>query len=296
MLRSVARRDERAGYGVSEDRIMTDHLPASGVTLLGVFAHPDDEQGLGGVFTKAVREGAKAYILCATRGQAGQISDPALATPETLGEVREQELRDAVAVFGWEPPILLDYYDGKVNQSPVETVADDIIRVMRELKPQVVVTFESTGGYGHVDHIAIHHATNLAIEKVNDPGYRPDLGPAHHVDKYYYIAFPRSAMQKFIQSMGEEADFGGDQRTIPLETMGIPDELISTVVDVREFRDVRVRGMAAHRTQFSVEELERFNSSETEDLFGRAHFMRIIPAPVPGTPFPDETDMLAGII
>lgn len=274
---------------------MTDHLPASGVTLLGVFAHPDDEQGLGGVFTKAVREGAKAYILCATRGQAGQISDPALATPENLGEVREQELRSAVSVFGWEPPILLDHHDGKLNQLPGGQLADEVLQVIRELKPRVVVTFESTGGYGHVDHIAIHHATNAAIAVSDDPTYRPDLGPAHHVDKYYYIAFPRSAMQKFIQSMGEEADFGGDQRTIPLEEMGIPDELISTIVDVRDLRDLRIRGMSAHRTQFAPEQIEFFNEA-TEDLFGRAHFMRIIPAPAPGTPLPDETDMLAGIV
>jgi LmbE family N-acetylglucosaminyl deacetylase len=275
---------------------MNDTFPASGVTLLGVFAHPDDEQSLSGVFTKAVRQGAKAYILCATRGQAGQISDPALATPENLGEVREQELRNAVAVLGWEPPILLDYYDGKLNQLPEGELADAILKVIRELKPQVVVTFESTGGYGHVDHIAVHHATNAAMAKVDDPAYKPELGPAHHVDKFYYTAFPRSAMQKFIASMGDDADFGGDQRTIELDQMGIPDELISTVVDVQDLRELSLQGLSAHKTQFSPESLEEFSSGATEDLFRFSHLMRINPAPAPGTPFPDETDMLAGIV
>ncbi|MGH2548894.1 MAG: PIG-L deacetylase family protein, partial [Thermomicrobiales bacterium] len=229
---------------------MTDSRSAAGVTLLGIFAHPDDEQGLGGVFTRGVQLGAKAYLVCATSGQAGQISDPALATPENLGEVREQELRDAIEGYGWEPPILLRYYDGKLNQLPEHELADSILKIIRELKPNVVVTFESTGMYGHVDHIAVHHATNAAMAVANDPEYRPDLGPAHRVDKYYYIAFPRSVMQLIIQSAGEDADFGGDQRTIPLDQMGVPDEEISTVIDVREFHDVRMKGMMAHRTQF----------------------------------------------
>jgi LmbE family N-acetylglucosaminyl deacetylase len=274
---------------------MTDHLPASGVTLLGVFAHPDDEQGLSGVFTQAVQQGAKAYILCATRGQAGQISDPALATPENLGDVREQELRNAVSVLGWEPPILLDHHDGKLNQLPDGQLADEVLQVIRELKPQIVVTFESTGGYGHVDHIAIHHATNEAIAKSADANYKPELGAAHQVDKFYYIAFPRSALQRFLKSMGEDADIGGDQRTIPLDEMGIPDEMISTVVDVRSYRDLRLRGMAAHRTQFTPDQIEAFTDA-TEEIFGVAHFLRIIPAPASGTPLPDETDMLAGIV
>lgn len=275
---------------------MTNQPPASGVTLLGIFAHPDDEQGLGGVFTKAVREGAKAYILCATRGQAGQISDPALATPENLGEVREQELRDAVSALGWEPPILLDYYDGKLNQLRDGELADAVLRVIRELKPQVVVTFESTGGYGHVDHIAIHHATNAAMAVVDNASYRPDLGPAHHVHKYYYSAFPRSVMQLLIQSTEEELDFGGDQRTIPMESMGVPDEEISTVVDVHELHELRMKGMLAHRTQFGPEAIERFTGPGAEGFWGTSYLMRIQPSPAPGTRFPDETDMLAGIV
>ena len=277
---------------------MTDQRPAAGVTLLGVFAHPDDEQGLSGVFTRAVEQGAKAYILCATRGQAGQISDPALATPENLGEVREQELRNALSVLGWEPPIFLDYYDGKLNQLPDGELADAVLRVIRELKPQVVVTFESTGGYGHVDHIAIHHATNAAVEHADDMSYRPDLGPAHEVDKLYYFAFPRSAMRKFIEAMGDEADIGGDQRTIPLEEMGIPDELISTVIDVRDYRELGYRALSQHRTQFNIEELERFGGGDSirDEFFGIAHLLRVKPAPAPGTPLPDETDILTGIV
>jgi LmbE family N-acetylglucosaminyl deacetylase len=276
---------------------MTDRPSAAGVTLLGVFAHPDDEQGLSGVFTRAVEQGAKAYILCATRGQAGQISDPALATPENLGEVREQELRNALSILGWEPPIFLDYYDGKLNQLPGGELADAVLRVIRELKPQVVVTFESTGVYGHVDHIAIHHATNAAIERSGDAGYRPDLGPAHEVPKYYYFAFPRSAMKKFIESAEDEADFGGDQRTISLEEMGTPDELISTVSDVRDYRALASRAISAHRTQFTAEARERMgNESPRDEFFGTTYLMRVKPAPSPGTQLPDETDILTGIV
>jgi LmbE family N-acetylglucosaminyl deacetylase len=276
---------------------MTDRPSAAGVTLLGVFAHPDDEQGLSGVFTRAVEQGAKAYILCATRGQAGQISDPSFATPENLGEVREQELRNALSILGWEPPIFLDYYDGKLNQLPDGELADAVLKVIRELKPQVVVTFESTGGYGHVDHIAIHHATNAAIARSGDASYRPDLGPAYDVPKFYYFAFPRSAMQKFIESMGDEADIGGDQRTISFEEMGTPDEIITTVSDMRDYRALAYRALSAHRTQFSAEALESFgNESPRDEFFGITHLLRVKPAPTPGAQLPDETDILEGIV
>ena len=158
-------RQEEGAFARSE-RIMMNSNDASGeLTLLGVFAHPDDEQGVGGVFTRAVREyGAKAYIVSVTSGQAGQISDPALATPENLGEVREQELRDAVALYGWEPPILLRYPDGGVADLPPRQLRDDLVKIIRELKPQVLVTFEKTGIYGHVDHIAVHFETFAAFE------------------------------------------------------------------------------------------------------------------------------------
>lgn len=263
--------------------------------MLGVFAHPDDEQSVGGAFTKAVKQGAKAYIICATRGEEGQISDPALATPENLGAVREQELRDAVALYGWEPPILLDYRDGTLSDVDPDELADAIVRVIRDLRPQVLATFEDTGIYGHRDHIAIHHAANAAFTRAADPEYRPDLGPAHRVKKFYYVAIPRSRMQRLIQAMGDEADVGGDERTIALSELGTPDEQITTLVETPELFEVRKAGTLAHRTQFGPEMMEYFEQYGGDTWFGNSYFIRVHPAPAPDAALPDEHDLLAGL-
>lgn len=268
------------------------------LTLLGVFAHPDDEQGVGGSFAKAVREhGAKAYVVSVTSGQAGQISDPALATPETLGEVREQELRAAAAIYGWESPILLGYQDGQVADLPPGQLRDDLVKIIRQLKPQVLVTFEKSGIYGHVDHIAVHFETFAAFEKAADSNHRPDLGPAHQVAKLYYVALPRSVIQEITRAMGEEVDFGGDQRTIGVNDLGTPDEEITTVVDVRDLLDLRSAGMFAHKTQFGEEMRKRVEQRrEASDFFGKESFIRAYPAPDPAATLPDETSILEGIV
>jgi LmbE family N-acetylglucosaminyl deacetylase len=277
---------------------MNSTVATEQLTLLGVFAHPDDEQGVGGAFTKAVREhGAKAYIVSVTSGQAGQISDPALATPETLGEVREQELRDAVALYGWEPPILLRYQDGQVADLPPGQLRDDLVKIIRQLKPQVLVTFEKTGVYGHVDHIAVHFETFAAFEKAADPNHRPDLGPAHQVAKFYYTAMPRSVMREITRAMGEEMDFGGDERTIEIDELGIPDEEITTLVDVHDLVALRSAGMFVHKTQFGEEMRKRIETRrKSNDFFGQEAFIRAYPAPDPDATFPDETSILEGIV
>jgi LmbE family N-acetylglucosaminyl deacetylase len=274
---------------------MTSIKRAAGITMLGVFAHPDDEQVVGGAFTRAVRQGAKAYIVCATRGEAGQISDPALATPDTLGAVREQELRDAVALYGWEPPILLDYRDGTLPDVDQGELADAIVLQIRTLKPQVLVTFEETGIYGHLDHIAIHHATNAAFRLAADAEYRPDLGRAHRVKKFYYVTIPFSRMQRLITAMGDGADVGGDRRTVELAEMGTPDEQITTIVETPELFEVRRAGTLVHRTQFGPELIELFKRYGEDTWFGSTFLVRAHPAPAAGTALPDEHDLLAGL-
>jgi LmbE family N-acetylglucosaminyl deacetylase len=274
---------------------MTSIKRAAGITMLGVFAHPDDEQVVGGVFTRAVRQGAKSYILCATRGEAGQISDPALATPETLGAVREQELRDALAIYGWEPPILLDYIDGTLSNVDQDELADAIVAVIRELKPQVLVTFEETGIYGHRDHIAIHHAATAAFRNAADADHRPDLGHAHRVKKFYYVTIPFSRLQRLIEAMGDEADVGGDERTIELTAMGTPDDQITTVVETPELLDLSRAGTLVHRTQFGPEMIEFFERFGADAWFGTTYLVRVHPAPLPGATLPDEHDLLAGL-
>lgn len=271
-----------------------------GPVILGCFAHPDDEQyGTSGALMRAAEAGARVHILCATRGQAGQISDPALATPETLGEVRERELRDALAILGLEPPILLDYEDGRLPEVDPGELRDAIVGEIRRLRPRVVITFERNGGYGHSDHIAMHHATVAAVRAAANPAHRSDLGDPHRADKLYFTGYPRSlmrAMNAMLAKYGFPPIDFGDVQTIPTEEIGTPDELVTTVVDARDLVARRLDAMRAHRTQFGED--GPWALATTEDalpLVGYDHFVRAIPAPAEDAALPDETSLLDGL-
>jgi LmbE family N-acetylglucosaminyl deacetylase len=142
--------------------------------ILASYAHPDDEQGVTGTLALYAQQGVRTGLICATRGELGEISDPALATPETLGAVREQEMRTAAAIAQIQHVWFLDYRDSGFVNSPrnqdpeafanadPEEVVGRIVRIIRMFKPQVIVTFDPTGGYGHADHIAISRWTTDA--------------------------------------------------------------------------------------------------------------------------------------
>src|SRR5919201_892613 len=227
--------------------------------LLAAFAHPDDEAfGIAGVFRKYRDEGAMTALVCATRGEAGEISDPALATPETLGQVREQELREAGRIIGVADLSFLDCRDGSLAQADPTVATGRLVRQIRRVRPQVVVTFDANGGYGHRDHMAIHRLTVAAFQQAGDPTCYPEQLAAglrpYAPQKLYFTAFARSAMRTMreaLQEMGG-ADFrpGGNAATIPLEEMGTPDELITTTFTLDEPQmDAKLRAMRAHPTQ-----------------------------------------------
>src|SRR5687767_1476631 len=123
--------------------------------LMAVYAHPDDEVfGVGGAMGYYADRGVKTILVCATRGEVGEISDPALATPETLAEVREQELRCAASTLGVSELIFLDYRDSGMDGTPPnqdprafiqanpEEAIEKLVRLIRREQPQVVLTFE----------------------------------------------------------------------------------------------------------------------------------------------------------
>ena len=275
---------------------MTSIGRAAGMRLLGIFAHPDDEQGIGASFTRNVERGAKAYLICSTRGESGQILVDGLATPETLGAVRTAELERAASVLGWEPPIILDYPDGGMHEINRERIVDDYVRLIREIRPHVVVTFEKTGGYGHLDHITVHYAATEAFWLAGETGYKPELGAVWHPGKLYYTVFPRSFIVKWLENAEEDPDIGGDRRTIEYNEMGTPDEEITTIVTARELIPRLKDSVGSHRTQFGDEGMERFESEDFQDWFGVDYFVRIHPAPLPGMTIPDETDLLDNLI
>ena len=141
-----------------------DNGPGSARRLLGVFAHPDDEVFCaGGTMAKAAMEGAEVMIVSATRGERGQIRDPAAAARRTLGAVRERELRAAAAELGVQHVQVLTYPDGTLqhHRSPLGAAIADIIG---RFDPDTVITFGADGGYGHPDHVAISGLTSQAFQ------------------------------------------------------------------------------------------------------------------------------------
>src|SRR5262249_45700399 len=133
--------------------------------LLGIFAHPNDEDLIAGALLRYHSLGVETGLICATRGEVGDILDSLLATPDTLGQVREAEMRSATEMLHVDHLWFLGYRDsGKAgtlyNQDPhalirarAAKVIGELVAIIRQFRPQVIVTFDETGGYGHPDHV-----------------------------------------------------------------------------------------------------------------------------------------------
>jgi LmbE family N-acetylglucosaminyl deacetylase len=232
------------------------------LSLLGLFAHPDDEQLMSGAYARYAIEGIRTGLICATRGECGEIADPALATPETLGQVREAELRAACAVIGVKYLYFLDYRDSGMIGTPQneddrcfmlsneEEALGRIVKIARDFRPTVMVTFDPTGGYGHPDHLTMSRLATLAFSAAADPGAYPGSGEPWQAARLFYVGFPRSAL-RMIGELMESSDMATGFRGVDMEMMGIPDELISTALDVSEWVAIKEHSMNQHRTQLN---------------------------------------------
>jgi LmbE family N-acetylglucosaminyl deacetylase len=231
--------------------------------------------------------------MCATRGEAGQISDPVLAKPETLGQVREEELRTAARIMGVHDLTLLDYRDGTLAEVDPIVLTGKVVRVIRRVRPQVVVTFDAKGGYGHPDHLAVHHATVAAFEQADDPACYPEqihegLEP-FAPERLYANAFSRSVMARIREEMraiGADYRPGGNAATIPIEEMGARDDEITVTIPLtdEEFK-TKVQALLSHRTQIRMESsVRRLPEAALREWLGTERFIQLIPLPATGGP------------
>jgi LmbE family N-acetylglucosaminyl deacetylase len=244
-------------------------------------------------------------LLCATRGEVGQIADPALATPETLGDVREAELRRAADVLGISDVFFLDYRDSGMagtpeNADPRAFINADqpeavgrIVRVVRAFKPTLMFTFDESGGYGHPDHIAIHRWTTLAFQAAGDASQYPDAGAPFAPQRLFHGSIGRSRIRDFADLMRErgiESVFGG----IDIEKMGLPDERITNRIDVRPYVKLKRAALAAHQTQLNPNGPFAAMPEAVWDEF-RATELFELAAGVPFPPGADTADLFAGL-
>ena len=224
-------------------------------TLLLVHAHPDDEAiATGGAMMIARDAGHRVVLVTATRGEVGEISnmDEATSRPR-LAEIRTEELRRAGEILGVTRQVFLGYRDSGMagtgdndnpesyHRAPLGEAAERLAVVLREERPEVVVTYDATGTYFHPDHIKSHQVTTAALDLLKAEGWEPV--------KLYWHAFPRSGLEMMARRMKAAG------RPNPFEEMpagmGVPDEQITTVINCREYVLRKREAFQAHLSQNS---------------------------------------------
>ena len=267
------------------------------LTLLAVFAHPDDEAfSIGGTLSRYAAEGVDVHLVSATRGEAGEIRDPKLATKANLPQVREKELRCACETYGIHPPQFLDYVDGQLAIVNQGQAVGKLVRIIRELQPQVMVTYGPEGIYGHYDHIAIHRWTTIAFDLAADAGCYPDgtgTCSPHQVSKLYYAVMPEEMLEAMsVNGRPPTVNMDG----VPFPMVGYKPEQINAVIDVREYFITKMAGLMCHATQISVEETPQDVEKLANSPLTHSEFFLLgkTAATVP-QPAGVETDLFAGL-
>lgn len=245
----------------------------SGLRLLGIFAHPDDETlGFGGVLARYAAEGVETHVVTATRGQRGWFgSVDDFPGEAALGRIRERELRHATAVLGVHSLAVLDYPDGELAHADQAEIIPLLAREIRRVRPQVVVTFGHDGFYGHPDHIAISQFATAAMVAAADPTSSVP-GVAHRVEKLYYRAPSAAYMRLYEQAFGELVmEVDGQQR----RSSGWDEWLITTRVDTRRHWEQVWEAVQQHRSQLpGYERLAALPASYHEAMWGTQEFYR----------------------
>jgi LmbE family N-acetylglucosaminyl deacetylase len=242
-------------------------------TLVAVFAHPDDEAfGTGGTLARYAREGVDVHLVMATGGEAGQIANPEVETTMPISVLREQELRCACEQYGLKELHLMGYLDGQTTMVPPSEPVFRLVKILRRLKPQVVISFGPDGIYGHFDHVAIHRWTAAAVALAGDNEKWPAAGSPHRVNKFYYRAMSLEQIEQMKTVSGRSTvDMGG----VPFAFTGYPSEQITTVVDVKPYVHIKLKAILCHRSQvnpdFGLNQKE-FNPEE-DDWFRKETFI-----------------------
>jgi N-acetyl-1-D-myo-inositol-2-amino-2-deoxy-alpha-D-glucopyranoside deacetylase len=267
--------------------------------LLLVHAHPDDETiGTGATMAKYAKEGAHVTLITCTLGEEGEILVPELAhlaadQDDGLGEHRIGELEGAMAALGvndhrflggpgrWRDSGMMGTPSNqRVDafwQADLDEAVGELVRVIREVRPQVVVSYDENGGYGHPDHIQAHRVTVAAFDAAGDPARFPGTGEVWSPSKLYEAVIPISALQRAFETlreMGEEAPFGV---TSPDELpFGVPDEDVTTVIDAHEYLDAKIDAMRAYPTQIAVDgRFFALSNNVGQGAFGVEHYRLI---------------------
>lgn len=285
------------------------------LTLLVVHAHPDDESsGTGGILRLAAQRGHTTILVTCTNGELGDVKVPALslnpvknpADRARLGAVRREELAKASAVLDITHLYMLGYHDSGmagsetnaasyafVNAAP-DDVTGRLVGLIRQHRPHVVITYDDNGGYGHPDHIMSHRMTMAALDAAADGAHYPEAGSPWDVPKVYYTAWARSDMLrvfKALRALGRDTPLRNPD--FDPNTLGCPDELITTKIDIRPVLRDKWRALFSHRSQMGDNRFFRWFVHLGGRWFYPYESLRCVRSPRPIQPL--ESDIFTGL-
>lgn len=219
-------------------------------TLLAIFAHPDDEAfGIGGTLARYAHEGVRVVLICATRGESGKITDPSIPADVDKAALREQELQQACQALEIEAPIFLDYHDsGRHERTQYDNPRalmnvneDEIAGVLLEhiatIKPQVMLSFDPHGIYGHIDHIKMHRAATAAFWAAGGV-----MQPAPQ--RLFYTVMATRRMQQMT-----EAQYNSVLSELDPRRYGVSDDSLAALLNVEAYAAQKEAAIRAHRSQ-----------------------------------------------
>ncbi|HSO27469.1 MAG TPA: PIG-L family deacetylase [Anaerolineales bacterium] len=277
--------------------------------LLAVLAHPDDESfGMGGTLALYASRGVAVHLVCATRGEAGEMDAEYLEGFDSIAERREHELECAARSLGLADVHLMDYRDSgmpgtEANRhpqalvnAPLEQVTAQVVDYIRALKPQVVLTFDPIGGYRHPDHIAIQRATVQAFEQAGQDSYQSPEGlPPYQPQKLYFHTISRRFLRfvvKILPLFGKDPTRWGRNNDIDLASLAIEDFPMHALIDYRDVRDRKDEASACHASQGGSAMIRGVMGWVMRLAGSKESFMRAYPPPANGT---HERDLFAGV-
>lgn len=269
---------------------------AAPVKILAVLAHPDDEAfGMGGTLAHYAKKGAEVTLICATLGEAGMVDPRFLQNGQTVAGLREQELRCSAEALGLKDVFLLGYRDSGMQGSPdnthpqalaaqkLEDVVTKIAQYMRALQPDIVLTFDPFGGYGHPDHIRVHEAATQAFHLLRSELPAQSARPFARL--YYRVmplGFLRAAifMTRLRGKNPRKAGTNGDIDLVAIAAHRFPTHVH---VNYRDSAKEQARAFACHVSQGGGERSKGFTAFIEHVFMPRVdRFTQAYPPPEPG--------------
>jgi N-acetyl-1-D-myo-inositol-2-amino-2-deoxy-alpha-D-glucopyranoside deacetylase len=300
----------------------------TGRRLLLVHAHPDDEAiNNGATMAKYVAEGAQVTLVTCTLGEQGEVLVDELAhlaadREDGLGEYRIGELDQAMKELGVtdyrylggpgrfrDTGMVYDEHGSAVAPPDIRPdsfwaadlteAADLLVEIIRETRPQVLVTYDEHGGYGHPDHIQAHRVAMYATLLAAVPSYRVDLGPAWEIAKIYWVAESeedlRAGMRR-LRELGDTTTFEGMDPDGPLPPYAVPDALISTAIDGDAYVEQKLSAMAAHATQITLDgPFFAMSNNLGNEVWATEHYRIVKGSAQPDSSGGRESDLFAGV-